>query len=439
MAITSSCLFGQEMSKQLDSYMNALTELNRFSGTVLVAKDGTILLNRGYGLASQEFDVPNTPQTYFRICSISKMVTAVAILQLQEKGLLKVSDSLSKYLPDYPRGNGITIHHLLTHTSGISSCNFPLEMTTIPTSVETITAFYKTKPLESKPGADFHYSNGNYCILSYIIEKISGKKFESYIKEHIAKPAGMNESSLMLEDYGILKNRATGYCFNEKNSIVQGDYAYTSNFSGAGGLCFTALDLYRFAHALATNILLNKASLQLMFTHYQPEQNYGYGCSVETVNGRRCIIATGASSNGFRSSLSIFPDDGIYIIILSNILSSWVYDARDALTALVFEKPAIMPSAKKMLIDPVIYDDYKGAYDHPLSSNYHISKKEKSLYTHDNIELIPFGMDQFCPCNGTNILYTFARDEKGAVCQLQIKGGSRYYEIRCNKIEQGRP
>lgn len=436
MVLSISCL-GQEMSHQLDTYMSALTQLNRFSGTVVVAKGNTILLNKGYGLASAEFDVPNTPQTYFRICSISKMFTAVAILQLQEKKLLKLDDPISDYIPDYPRGKEITIHHLLTHTSGISGCNFPLEMATVPTSLNTIVAFFKDKPLEFNSGSDFQYSNAGYCILSYIIEKVSGKKFESYIKEFIAKPAKMNVSSLGMHDYAILKNCAKGYCFNEKNQMIQGDHSYTSNFSGAGGLCFTALDLYKFSRALSSDALLNKDGLQLMATPHHSKQNYGYGCSIEDIQDHHCIMHNGASSDGFRSSLSIFPDDEVYIIILSNVLSSWVYDARDALTAIVFGKPSMIPSGKKIHVDPQAYDDYIGSYDHPFFAHYCISKKGETLYASDAIELMPVGIDQFCPKDAQNIQYTFVRNEKGTIDQLQIKGGSRYYEIRCSKIEQG--
>ncbi len=183
------------ISQQLDSYMDALTQLNRFNGTVLVAQGDTILLSKGYGSACFEFDVPNTPQTYFRICSISKMLTAVAILQLQEKGLLRFDDTVNMYI-DFPRAQEITVHHLLSHTSGLPSDSLPIEMAAIPTSLEKIVSFFKDKPLKCNPGEDFHYSNEGYYLLSYIIEKISGKKFESYCKEAIAKPSGMSVKSL---------------------------------------------------------------------------------------------------------------------------------------------------------------------------------------------------------------------------------------------------
>lgn len=428
--------YTKELTQQLDTYMQALTKLNRFIGSVLVAKRNTVLLDKGYGFANYEFDVPNTPRTKFKICSITKMVTAAAIMQLQERGLLKVSDAISKYLPDYPRGSEITIHHLLTHTSGVSSLNTPFEMVVLPTNLEHIVSFFKSKALEYEPGSDYTYSNAGYYILSYIIEKVSGKRYESFIKEIILEPLKMTDSLFGDYDYEILKNSASGYCFNEANKLVNGHYVYAANGSGCGGLCCTAHDLYKFAWVLSAGTLLNKESLQAMFTPYHSKENYGYGCHVTSLLGHKLIEHGGMLSSGFKSNVSLFIDDEVIIIILSNCFSSWVNEARDVLAAIVFGCPYDFPKCDPIKLDSAIYDDYVGVYDHPsFKSDYKIKKQGDRLLLPGGVELMPVAQDQFILSNRSadNLAYMFIRNEQGEVIQLRIKGGAPYFEVRCDK------
>ncbi len=426
----------QIISQKLDGYMQALTALNRFSGAVIVAKGNTVLLNKGYGFASHEFEILNTSQTRFRICSITKMVTALAILQLQERGLLKVSDKLDKYFPDFPRGNEITIHHLLAHTSGISSSNVPYEMVVQPTSLEQLIVFATNKPLEFDPGSDFRYSNAGYFILSALIEKISGKTYESFIKENILAPLNMNESFFRDQDYSILKNCAVGYCMNEANKLVNGHYVY-ENFKGSGGLFCNAHDLYTFLRVLNKGELINKESRRMMFTSYHDAENYGYGCNVHDHYKHPWIEHGGMLSSGFKSNATIFINDDIYIVVLSNFFSAWAHEAREALVAIMFELPYEFPRGDVIKIDSIIYDDYKGAYDHPaFKEGYSIQKKEDKLYLPNNSELLPVATDQFMILDGksSHLVYTFIRNEEGRVIQLRIKGGAPYFEVRCEKI-----
>jgi len=425
-----------DASQQLDKYMEALTKLNRFSGVVLIAKGDTILLNKGYGFASYEFEVHNTSQMKFRICSITKMITAVAILQLQEKGLLDVNDSVSHYLPDYPRGEEITIHQLLSHTSGISSDNLPLEMVVCPAKLEDMLSFFKNKPLEFEPGSDYRYSNAGYYLLSYIIETISGTSYETYIQENILIPSKMKDSFFRGHDYEILKNCASGYCFNETNTLVNGHYVY-ENFKGGGGLFCTAYDLYLFAKALTDGKLINIESIQTMFTPYHTKENYGYGCHIQSLFDHKCIEHGGMLSSGFKSNLSILLEDDIYIVILSNLFSSWVNEAREALAAIMLDQSYELPSNNPIVIDFAVYDDYVGKYDHPLfKDGYKVQTNEGLLFLPDGKELSPIGTDQFIALNSNmdNIVYRFNRNELGRVVQLSIKGGAPYFQVRCDKI-----
>ena len=426
----------QKLTQSLDNYMQVLTDLNRFSGTVLVAKGDHILLNKGYGLASHEFNIANTIDTTFRICSITKMVTAATIMQLQEKGQLNVSDTLNKYIPDYPRGDEITIHQLLTHTAGLSSCNMPLEMVVMPITIDQIISFYKTMPLEFEPGTGYQYSNAGYFILSDIIQKISGVSYEEYVTKNILKPSNMNQSFFRDHNYAILRNCATGYCVDQENSLVNGHYVY-ENFTGSGGLFCTTQDLYQFVFALSKGLLINEKSLNEMCTSYHPQENYGYGCEINKIQNHACIEHGGMLSSGFKTNVSLFKDDQVYIVILSNFFSAWVNDARNALAAIMFDEPYQLPSHIPIIIDSALYDDYVGLYDHPeYPSSYKIEKKDNKLYLPNGTELFPVASDQWMSVEpkAKNLLYSFVRNEHNQITQLRIKGGGPYFEVRCEKL-----
>ena len=241
--LLTGCSHTPTVESKLDEYVKALVDMGQFSGSVLVAKDGKILLCKGYGMANYELDVPNMPQTKFRLGSITKQFTAMAIMQLQERGLLSVTDKLSKYIPDYPHGDEITIHHLLTHTSGIvakiSECN---DEKIKPHTIQQVIALFKNKPLDFKPGEKYSYSNAGYIVLSYIIEKASGKKYEEFLREYVFMPLGMNSSGYDQASL-IIKKRASGYN-NNGDELVNASCILVSFFAGAGCLYSTIEDFY---------------------------------------------------------------------------------------------------------------------------------------------------------------------------------------------------
>src|SRR5262245_33380142 len=167
-----------DLEAKVDAYVRPFLEIKGFSGAILIARKGQVLLRKGYGMANYELDAPNTPQTKFHLASISKSFTAAAILILEERGLLNVSDPIGKYIPDYPEGDKITIHHLLIHTSGIPNVNNFLDYNAkskFPQTLANIIEMFKNKPLTNKPGERYSYSNSNYNVLAFIIEKVSGK------------------------------------------------------------------------------------------------------------------------------------------------------------------------------------------------------------------------------------------------------------------------
>src|SRR5882757_10950487 len=187
----------KELAGKFEQYIRPYVETNNFSGRILVSRKGKILFNKAYGFANLEFKVPNELNTVFHLASISKTFTAAGILILEQKGLVATDDPLSKYIPDYPLGNKITIHHLLSHTSGITDINdLPeYEVASLQQQTpETLVALFKNKPLEFQPGEKYLYNSGNYVLLAFIIEQVSKMKYADFLKENIYKPLGMDQT-----------------------------------------------------------------------------------------------------------------------------------------------------------------------------------------------------------------------------------------------------
>ena len=198
LAQTSTAPTADEISRKAEEYMQASVKQEKFSGTILIAKDGKPIISKGYGMANYELETPNTPNTIFRLGSITKQFTAVSIMQLQEKGKLNVNDLICKYLENCPQTwEAITIKNLLTHTSGIPNYTGfeDFEKTAAePLKSSEVVARFRDKPLDFKPGENYKYSNSAYHLLGIIIEKVSGKTYADYLQENIFTPLGMKNS-----------------------------------------------------------------------------------------------------------------------------------------------------------------------------------------------------------------------------------------------------
>jgi CubicO group peptidase (beta-lactamase class C family) len=331
---------------ELGKYVEEYVENGLFSGTVLVANGEDIIFCKSYGMANYELNVLNSSKTKFRIASITKQFTAMLIMQLQEKGLLNVNDSISKYISDYPNGHKITIHHLLTHTSGISDFReFPdyyQERSKSRTLEQTIEIF-KNKPLEFEPGEVYRYSNSGYILLSYIIEKVSGKTYETILKENILNPLNMKNSGLDHHSL-IINDRASGYCCID-NVLINAPYADTSYLSGVCAIYSTVEDLYLWNRVLYTEKLVSKKSLIKIFDAHvitnltnpgsSGYASYGYGWNVGKLYNRD-FVGHGGRTEGFASSIRRCPDGQICIIVLSNFEHSPAKEISQGLAALVF-------------------------------------------------------------------------------------------------------
>jgi CubicO group peptidase (beta-lactamase class C family) len=329
---------------KLDEHLSGLASAQRFSGAVLVARDGKVVLSKGYGMANYEWDIPNTPSTKFRLGSITKQFTSMAIMQLQERGLLSVNDPITKHLPDYPKtGDGITIHHLLTHTSGIPSYTgvpeYQKNMRVAFSTAQMIDGF-KDKPLEFTPGETFKYDNSGYFLLGAIIEKISGQTYDQYLQTHIFDPLGMKDSGYD-RPQTLLKRRAAGYDWSA-SGLRNTEYLDMGQPFAAGSLYSTVEDLYTWDQALYTEKLVKRATLDAVFTpriDAGATGKYAYGWAVSTVHKRQ-MIGHGGGINGFSTFIARFPNEHAVVIILRNVLRpGGPQGLQNDLAAILFGEP----------------------------------------------------------------------------------------------------
>ena len=337
--------------QQVDAYLKEEAASHAFRGAVLVGKDGQIAFERGYGFADEEWNANNTPTTKFRIGSLTKQFTAACILVLQERGKVRVTDLVSKYLPDIPDGwKVITLHELLTHTSGLPDyTNSPEfgKLSRTGATPQQLFALVEKQSLEFKPGTQLSYSNTGYLLLGMVIEKISGQSYAQFLKEAIFEPLRMDNSGYD-RTTDVLKERASGYDIKD-GRIQNAEFLDMSIPYAAGGIYSTVGDLFLWNDALShSGKLLSADSLRQMFSIY-PEttshdgQNYGYGVVITHRFGK-LLYYHGGGLNGFATSLQRYPQENVCIIVLSNLESQKSWDIGDHIASILFELP--LPSSK---------------------------------------------------------------------------------------------
>lgn len=314
-------LFSQDKSQKIDELVNKYYEMGEFNGALLVAEGGNIIYSKGIGYADFESKTPNTPDTKFRIASVTKQFTAALIMQLVEKGKINLDGRLSDYLQYYRKdiGDKITIHQILSHTSGLANYTDNRELNESGGKVvpKDFITKYCSGELVFEPGTSWAYSNTGYYILGAIIEELTGKSYEENLRENILTPLGMSNTGV--EQSGIAyENMAKGYVniFGEYKPAKQGEMSIP--FS-AGAMYSTIEDMYKWDRALYTEKILSKASLEKMFTPVQNAYGYGWRIGDQPVGetDTRVVMHTGGIF-GFNSLEIRFVNDGHYIMALSN-------------------------------------------------------------------------------------------------------------------------
>ncbi len=325
----------QDIRKQLDDYLSIAKKHKYFNGTVLVIQKGETLFYKGSGYKNITNKTKNDTATIYRIGSLSKPFTASIILKLADENRLSIHDKLSKYLPGLHYGDSVTIEHLLTHSSGIKEY---LEIPAIqkmpdnspPIDLEKLMSYFIHEPLTMLPGDKFSYSNSNYILLAYIIEKITGEKFEHIVREMIFKPLHMNHSGFDFKNLSD-SNKSTGH--NSLNSQADTVIDFDSTYApGCGSMYATAGDLYKFYKGLYSG-LIKDATREQAFT--PRKWKYGYGWFSYTLYGRKCISHAGGVP-GFYANLQFFPGDDVCIVLLSNCSIGHI--ETDKIASIVFGK-----------------------------------------------------------------------------------------------------
>src|SRR6187397_2313327 len=427
--------FAQQGSK-LDTLMSAYAKLHKFNGSVLVAKNDVILLNKGYGYRNAENKVSNNEQTIFQLGSITKQFTSAVILKLQEEKKLSVSDKLSKYFPGYPKGDSITIEHLLTHTSGIynytNDGDFMTTEVTKPASREKMMALFKNKPLDFSPGTSWNYSNSGYSLLGYIIEAVTKKTYYQAVRKYIFTPLHMTHSGF---DFIHLKKneKATGYfSLQGKNAAIAPIVDSSVSFS-AGAIYSTVGDLYLWHKALQKNTVLSKAQQEKAYT---PVKNkYGYGWGIDSIGGKR-VVSHGGGIHGFITEISRVPEDDVCVILLSNA-SDPLGDISKNIFAILYGKEYVLPKERiVMKLPEEKLKQYEGEYE--LNKDLHVVIKLKdgelvATPTGQREEILYAEKEDFLFLQSQDIQLEFTRNEKKEVDGFILhQGGAK---IPCKKIK----
>ncbi|HZS08833.1 MAG TPA: serine hydrolase domain-containing protein [Blastocatellia bacterium] len=308
----------------VDEFVQKQMEARHIPGvSVAVVQDGKVVLAKGYGMANVELSSPATENTVYQLASVTKQFTATAIMMLVEDGKISLDDKLTKILDGLPAAwDGVTVRHLLNHTSGIRS------YTSVPDFFKTARKDYKKEeiiklvtdaPMEFAPGEKWNYNNTGYFLLGMIIEKVSGKEYGAFLSERIFQPLGMT-STRVNDLTEVIKNRAQGYTWNN-GRLRNGEYLSPTQPFSAGALVSTVLDLAKWDAALYTEKLLRRASLDQMWTPTKlndgKTQDYGFGWGVDVYRTRK-RLSHGGGIQGFSTFITRFVDDKLTVIVLVN-------------------------------------------------------------------------------------------------------------------------
>lgn len=346
----------QPKAAKIDALVRQYVDNKQFNGSVLVAENGQVIVKKGYGMANMEWSIANTPDTKFRLGSITKQFTALLIMQLVEKGKLNLEEHISTYLPDYPKATGdrITIHHLLTHTAGVPNyTSFPAFFETMSRDPYTPTAFVKefaNLPLDFEPGSKFSYSNSGYFLLGVLIEKVTGKAYAQVLQENILTPLQLRDTGYDLFS-PLLTNRASGY-EKKGGSYVNAPYLDMSIPYAAGSLYSTVGDLYKWDQALYTDKLLSAGAKAKQFTPFREEYGYGWTMHNAKIGERRdsvSLVGHGGGINGFNTLISRIPADKHLVVLLNNTGSAPLNAMRQNILRILYNQPVEAP--KKPVAD----------------------------------------------------------------------------------------
>ncbi|WP_117884306.1 serine hydrolase domain-containing protein [Aureibaculum luteum] len=395
---TTSC--AQTNEDKLDALISTYADYGEFNGTALVVEEGKVIYKKGFGLANMEWDIPNQPDTKFRIGSITKQFSAMLIMQLVAEKKLDLHTTISTYLPNYPKENGdkITIHNLLTHSSGIPNSYESTKQKAFRPDNYKLTELvqeFSALPLEFTPGEKFSYCNAGYNLLGLIVETITKKTYEEVLQNKIFTPLKMTNTGFD-KHRALQKNRASGY-FKSWGDYYNANYVDMSTASAAGALYSTVEDLYRWDQSLYSEKLLTKKYMDLVFTKHIADPNYGgeygYGWSIKNKllgnsNSKVETVTHDGTIDGFCAIFTRIPSSKSTVILLSNIRRAPLNAMTKGIMGILYGKTYDFPkkSAAYSLLDGINKKGTTKGIEHYKSiknnDTYYLSEDEINIVSY---------------------------------------------------------
>jgi len=371
----------QDKARELDSVASHWTALAKYSGTVLVAQKGKILLHKGYGLKSHHQEKQPDENTLYVTGGLTEMFTSALIFRLQEEGKLSINDTIAKHLQGFSFGNKVTIKHLLSHTSGIHDymSDDGLYTSGITTSRERaeILNIFKDKPLAFEPGKAFRSSASDYYLLGMIVEKVTGLTYYDAMRKYVINPLGMENTGF---DYGRFASwdKSQGYSILNNQRLLPA-FAIDSTIGYASGSLFTGTrGMYKLAQAMLANKLLKKSTWQTITTPQY--DSFAYGFETNTLAGKKAIGHTGETF-GFVHCMHVLPEDSTVIIIMSNDFESEIFYLRDNIIAALYNQPYTLPKPRtSVFLEETRLKHYEGRYEFDEGMDLNVYSRDKLLW-----------------------------------------------------------
>jgi len=418
----AACRAGQDPTVAgMNAYLDAARDAWNFQGAVLVADRGRILLSRGVGQADLEAGVSNTPSTKFLIGSVTKTFTAAAVMKLVEEGKIRLDEPAGGYFPRFLEEllSGVTIHHLLSHTSGLPEIGSDPALSgnmSLRKSPRELLEFLRGRSRLFPPGSRAAYSNSGYLLLGLIIEKITGRPYMDYLTEHVLSPLGMTHTGYTAE-YHRLPGFARGYREGPGGTLAPAPYIHPSLGYAAGGLYSTVEDMLLWHKGLERPDFLGRNTVERMFT--PGKGGFGYGWMIMEAFGRRSA-GHGGGAPGFNAWIERWVDDGAFVAVFANVSGAPVAEIGRGLAAILFGKDIQMPEARKLVpLDPASLEAYTGAYRTPEGSTRYILREGNTLFVRRDqgprYPILPCGEDRFFFAHDKGSTLRFLRNDQGRV------------------------
>lgn len=436
------------LALEFDRAISRVLKAGEPGGVVLVARNGRVIYRKAFGMANMELGVPMREEMIFNIASQTKQFTAVAVLQLVERGKLSLQDEVTKFLPDYPDGGQkITVENLLTHTAGIPP-SAPEAMARLQgerrfITLNEIIATFKSRPLGFAPGTKWDYSNNGYMLLGAIIEKVSGITYPDYLEKNLFGPAGMTATHFG-DDYKIVRNRTASYVYSRAESkFLNAANGKVEIAYSAGAIQSTAEDLFKWNQALLANRLITKESLgKARAEHRLPDgqgTHYGYGWFIGNIQGSP-IVEHGGNMGGFMSHAIYLPREDVYVAVLYNFRAPDrlpEFLAGD-LAALAIGRPY---EIREIKLDDNLMQSYAGVYEEGGVERLLTVEDGKLYYQRvgaNRMMMRPYAKDKFFLDN-TAVVGEFKRDAGGNIVGLSMSNKRGISSTALNRTDKPLP